>query len=304
MQIVNDLVYAAQDENSKLADVLRKCLVVATKLKNEHLKAWVLAELNGYAEIDSLPEYRVLNIRAKGVFFGAFQYQLNNQPLPSSILEESHRHWATTAYLKSGIAGYEGFVGKPDTKTLQIEWPTDMVLYYQEKFFDELVLNRAWQEIPISAIEILVDTVRTRLLQFALEIQAELETSDNQLEDLPIENIEQTVTNIIFSGNTTIADNIVGNINQTNEINVIQGDFVSLTKELKKIGVQDDEIELLRLALEEDENKEDNLNGLGRRTSEWLGKAVVELTKRGGQIATNIATSALTTVVMRYLGLS
>jgi hypothetical protein len=45
---------------------------------------------------------------------------------------------------------------------------------YQTAFIDGFVFSRAWQETPSSFIRALIDTVRNRILRFALELKDEL----------------------------------------------------------------------------------------------------------------------------------
>ena len=81
MKLVDDIIELAVDDAVRLPIILRKCLVVATRLKNDRLKGWVLGELNGYSDRKALPQYRVLRVQAKGLFLGsweaAFQSQLH-----------------------------------------------------------------------------------------------------------------------------------------------------------------------------------------------------------------------------------
>lgn len=43
-------------------------------------------------------------------------------------------------------------VSEKDNGVALINWPADMVAYYQSKFFEGYALNRAWQEIPLGAL--------------------------------------------------------------------------------------------------------------------------------------------------------
>jgi hypothetical protein len=83
-------------------------------------------------------------------------------------MDQEHRDWARVANLTQPIAAHEGYDNKEGR--VQISWPPSIVARYQTKFFpdQEMVLNRAWQEIPKSAIAGLLDTVRNRILSLAL----------------------------------------------------------------------------------------------------------------------------------------
>ena len=55
----------------------------------------------------------------------------------------------------------------------KIEWPANLVVLYQSKFFDGYALNRAWQDIPVHALRTIPETVKNRILEFALSIRNE-----------------------------------------------------------------------------------------------------------------------------------
>ena len=90
MKLVDDIIELAVDDTVRLPVILRKCLVVATKLKNHRLKGWASGELNGYDDRDALPQYRVIRVQAKGLFLGPLQSQL-----PDQVRELGH-HRAST----------------------------------------------------------------------------------------------------------------------------------------------------------------------------------------------------------------
>lgn len=203
MKLIDNIIELATNNGTLTSVVLRNCLVLAYELKNQRLKKWVNEELDGYAESDLVPEYRHIRITAKGTFLGSFGAQINDQPLPSSTLKVEHRGWATNAILKEPIAAYE-FVTDVNA-TLSIEWPPDLTAKYQKSFIDGYILNRAWQDIPAPAVIALVDTVRNRVLRFALEIKEELGMAGEDISAVSSDKIEQTVNIIIYGGNNMIA---------------------------------------------------------------------------------------------------
>jgi AbiTii len=79
MQLVGEIVDLAVDDKTRLSVLLRKCLVLAHRLKNERLKAWAEKELDGYAADDALPDYRRTHTLSKGLFFS-----------PGWRMEDSH----------------------------------------------------------------------------------------------------------------------------------------------------------------------------------------------------------------------
>ena len=217
-------------------------------------------------------------------------------------MDEDHRWWATTAYLMEGIAAYELIIGKEGEGAVRLEWPGNLVARYQTKFFKGWVLNRAWQEIPMPGMAALVDNVRNRLLEFALELQGEIGNTEAPLEGIAPESVENAVTTIIYGGQNVIASNIADDVKQIGQFNVVQGDFESLAHVLKEVGVSADELGALEQAIAEDKEADEE-KGFGDRTSEWLGKALTYVGKGGGQVVGGVAKATLTKAVMAYFGL-
>ncbi|MFT5469987.1 MAG: hypothetical protein ACI8UO_005111 [Verrucomicrobiales bacterium] len=85
-QIQQEAINASDD----LATLLRKCRVLAQRLENADLKAWVMNELEGYSNEDEVPSYRVkTNCVLIGDYFGPFQSELRNVQIPHSAIDES-----------------------------------------------------------------------------------------------------------------------------------------------------------------------------------------------------------------------
>lgn len=81
MKLIDDIIAGVTETKEPTSDLLRRCLVLAYKLKNDALKTWVEKELNGYDPAAELPEYRKSTGVAKGLLLGPFGAQLRDQPL-------------------------------------------------------------------------------------------------------------------------------------------------------------------------------------------------------------------------------
>lgn len=298
MPLLNDIIQSAVDGDVGIAIVLRKCRILAEELDNPVFKKWVIQELNGYDDHTGLPEYRVANVVSKGFFIGPMQAQINDQPLPASALDKEHRAWATTAYLMQGISSYEMLLNSTEDGVVYAEWPPDLVAKYQNSFFENnYVLNRAKQHIPLGAINGLVDTVRNRVLEFALELNREQDKGGIQVEELPERKVEQAVTNIIFGGPNVLAGHVVGDVQQNSNTVVTKGDFAALTRVLSDAGVTEGQIGALSSAIEKDGG-----DSLGEKTKEWLGKVSSSLQTGGKKIGSSVATATITKAICDYLG--
>ncbi len=57
--LVQDLQAAATSESMSVSGLLRKALMVASKLQVEEFEAWITKELEGYTDFVDIPEYRL-----------------------------------------------------------------------------------------------------------------------------------------------------------------------------------------------------------------------------------------------------
>lgn len=299
VKLLDEIIDSVTAQQEPISQTLRRTLVLAYRLKNDGLKSWIESELNGYADRDTLPDYRKGTGTAKGLFLGPLGAALQNQPIPSAILEQQHRFWATDITLTQPIASYDN---REDDKTAIIQWPQDLVVYYQSKFYRGYALNRAWMEIPGSMIAGLVDTVRTRLLTFALEIQSELpDDTEKAVEQIEAATVDRLVAVHIYGGNVQFGDGGVINAHA-----IIAGDMESLQKALNAIGVDDDEFKELKTCIELDAGdvpEGDRPKNLGVRTLRWIANTSVKAAKGGLKIGADVATTVLTEWIKKQVGI-
>src|SRR6266850_8013566 len=99
MSLLKEIQNAAIEGTSDLESLLRKCRVLATRLKHEELKNWVLFELDGYPKDVPLPDYRKCHGMCYGNFVGAFGRGVQNCPVQETDIPEklrdlmSHKHF-------------------------------------------------------------------------------------------------------------------------------------------------------------------------------------------------------------------
>jgi AbiTii len=300
--LLDDIINLAIDGKQPLPDILRKCLLLGHELKNERLKKWANQELNGYDSAKDLPDYRLVLAGAKGHFMGPFGQQLNHYPLPSALLEDIHRDFARKIHLTQGVSAYEGMIHSPESTMLTYPWPTDMVLYYQQKFLPDYALVSAWQDVPKSRIVELLDTVRNRTLNMALEIKDELGTSYTDLRHIKSEQAATNIQNIIFQntgGSTNVAfggSSIDASTNTEIIINV--GDKQKLDEILSKAGLSNTDVQSLTEAI-----KADGENRPGSKVGAWVKDNASKVVTGGVKIGAKIGAELLSAWLKQYYGL-
>jgi hypothetical protein len=308
MQLIDEIIELAVDDKTSLPVLLRKCLVLSHRLKNERLKAWAEKELDGYANDDLLPDYRQTYTISKGLFLGPAGASIQDQPIPTALLKEEHQAIVENATFRSPIAAYQiDSKDKSRDGRWIIPWPPNLVVMYQTAFFKHLALNRAWMEVPSNFIAALLDTVRNRVLKFALELQEELGSVSDDPAALSPERVDRSVVNIIYGGHNVIAGR-VEDVTQAGSILVLKGDVTTLANALKQLGADSSDVQTLRSAIAEDATAAPASPGLGHRTLGWIRDAAIKLASKGGNAALDVAkaqmTAELTRLVSQFLGLT
>jgi hypothetical protein len=299
MKLLDEIISTAVDGKQSISDLLRKCLVFAYELENDKLKKWVEEELNGYDREEDIPDYRSITVVSKGTFHSAFGGAIRNRPIPSLALKEQHRRLVETAKLAQPIAAYD----RTPTERIgdaMINWPTNLVAVYQAKIIEGYALVAAWQEIPASVFVALVDTVRNRVLRFALEIKKELGHVSGDVTAIKSEKVDQMITNYIFGGMNIIAG-VTTDITQIGNILVTKGDFSNLAVAIKSLGLSDNVISALEKAIADDAAKAPA--SLGTKTAKWIKDNASKITGPAAKAGVEVVKAVLTKWIMQFLGL-
>ncbi len=304
MSLLRDIQASAIDSRTKLSDLLRQCKVLAARLGNEDFKRWVDQELSGYRSKEGIPEYRILNVNSYGHFMGPFRSEMRNALIPPLVLPEEFREIASTAYIMEPVSALaETLEHSKEGDDLRSSWPADMVADVGTKvtIYTDLACVSAWRLIPRGSLVTILETVRNRILNFVLEIEADApdagETPPN-LTPVSQERVTQIYQTHITGGVQSLA---VGSrdVTQVSVMQVRQGDLDSLKKYLSGLGVPDLDLQELEGALAEDASQ----GKIGGRTSGWIGRMIEKASSGAWEVTTSAAASMLTRAVSLYLGL-
>jgi hypothetical protein len=298
--LIDEIVDLAAGVKQPIGVLLRKCLVLAYQTGNENLKSWAAKELNGYADDDIVPEYRVTPAQATGIFVGWGSSQAS-LPIPPAVLEEKHKRWATKVHLTQAITTYEDLIKrtKPDS-TITLNWPTNLALHYQDRLplNVDMKLISAYQEIPIPSLVELVETVRNRVLSFALEIKAEVGQEQKPLDQITPalkERVDQIFIQHISGGNLHFASG--GSTINVQQQNIEIGNWQQLTQVLEHSGLSKPELDELSTAVGSDKSK------MGPAVLRWIKDAAPKVISGGVKIGATVGQAILTEFLKKYFGL-
>ncbi len=308
---VSELIKKIKDGSTghdiPLSEVLRLCMRLGKLLQNDELVKWSQSELNGYTSNDGLPDYREFGAQVMGHLSGPFGSGYRNIQVPQSVIDKKHRKMLFTNYMTEPVAELEELSSQGDkTDTLSSHWPADVIAFYQTKeiFSGGMVLASAWRVISKARLGGILDTIRTRVLEFVLSIEDELDIKGSKgKEEVEVspptdKKVTQNVHNIIYGGNVS-----VGNFGATTQNNIVvrPGDFDGLKKSLKELGVTDALITELEDALSKDEKSEEQP---GPATTSWISRVMIMIGKGSISVANNTAGSMIASAIMQYLGMA
>lgn len=235
MALLQEIQDAAVDSKVDLSTLLRKCKVLAARLANAEFKQWVENELNGYHDRNSLPDYRIIKVHSKGHFSGPFQSGMKNADMPLICIQDGElREALGHSYLGQSVASMQALVGQSDSGIAREPWDSNLVALFGEQFYHGMNCLQAWKVIPIAQIVGILDVIRNKILNFALEIEAQTLNTD---EALPSSHYA-TKTKIQQIFNTHI-----GGIGEKTTMRV----FISHSSADK--GIAEDFVKLLRASL-------------------------------------------------------
>lgn len=294
---ITELQTLAEDSESDVLRLLLKAKVIATKLDMRDMTKWVDLEINGYAPDAEVPEYRELRLPLKA--FNRARGQWIDVDLGTDD-EEINKVFGTARFTES-ITSIKDNAKATDSKHLTL--PASLAEFIYQNTTSRMKL--AWM-VNNPSLERILMSVRYKIHDWTLELQGEgfigeeVQSGTNkEREVIPltvnnITNINGNVHNagVIGSGN--------GEITQSNIITL--GNFEMLSRELKEIGVTNDEIAELRVAIDKSP-KPESTDMLGEKIGGWMGKMVHKGFAGGLKIAATSVQTVITRALCLYYGL-
>ena len=302
MKLLDELIELLSTKDGSLTDALLKTKVLLHKIGHQELIGWVNSELNGYTDKEDLPQYRILPAQVL-VNASNMAYRATSHPVPLGHLTKIQRDMYETARMDQSLAVLEQLASK-DSGSLRAQIPMEVNRLIGKGLGNGYQVEQAWCNIEQSALASIFVQVRSRLLDFILELKGKFGdvNSDQEIKDKSdLIDAPRIFSNAIFGDNTTI---IVGNNNKQKVINNISiGDFNALTEELKQHKVNDSDISELKDAIDKDDKSEEITNkNFGPSVNKWLKSMLSKAVDTSWQIELNIAGGLLVEALKKYYG--
>lgn len=299
MTLLDDVIEQASDGDA--ATMLRKLMIVAHRLGADSLLAWVKAELNGYSDVTSVPDYRgPFTVNVQAVITGPGPSQgtttLTRQGIPDGfdgLFEMS---------FKDPVATLEAFAASESG--IAVPWDPAYIALYNGWIEEGLVpfieywgVYSAQKVFPQGALRGMIDVVRTKALELALDLQAEFpdagEKGGPTVDNPAVEATVMTVVNNIYGPVTGLAQGH----NVTQKVRVVTGDLDGALNSARHF-LGDENLEQLRAVLNGDGNDDDKRS----RLENFLSAVKSGSVTLAGGVTTELAAAGLLEIATQFFG--
>jgi len=179
---------------------LQRLLLISSELNNEELMKWILGELNGYKDGDSLPEYRK-NIGSQLQYSGINgSYRVKNQILQKSFLPKELQKIIEETSIRTSIRGIEKIIDNKDAVGLDLTFAAGYV--FKTTGIQCLKISQVYDRISLDEI---IANVKNKLIIILLSLEKEfgkldgLDINVETITNKQFENIEQNINGIFLS---------------------------------------------------------------------------------------------------------
>lgn len=309
-EVINDLM----DADTSLLGPLMKLNYFGRLIKNQELTDFTSKEIKGYEARDELPDYRKTMQRLIAHVRGYMIEQ--DVEVPISMLEEPYKTALQKMCVMNGIQVVEKMANEMMEEKKHSEFyrqlPMEMLPSIQpiiEKITKSSSRIFVQSAMTVANAHIFLEiqsNIRTKLLDFVMET-GEKFGFNIEIESFRKNSVEnnQIINNIM---NTTINNSGDGNVLNTGDNNnisnspkIVKNDIESLKNELRKQGIEEqDVIELAEIVQEEDL---DENNNLGEKSRNWVLRILDKSMQGIGKISTAVSANLLATIIKGYYGI-
>lgn len=267
MKLIDDIIEILSSENCNLENALIKTKILLHKMGEKSLLTWVNQELNGYDNIESVPDYR----KVQNIVIGSFQNyttRYTNHPIPIMHLKDKELDFFTIIKFSDSISTIESLSKGEDTLYFSLE--LDFAPLLTKNLDSSLNVTNLKRQVAKSQILGILTQIRSRLLDFILDVSEKIpeDISNKDIKSKSKEiDTKEIFNNAIFDGNITIN---IGDNNKNKSIQ-IKNNFENLLKKLKDYDLNSEDLKNLKDSIEEDKiTINHGKKEFGRNVKNWL----------------------------------
>lgn len=299
--IVLQLQIMATEKAYDISDLLRKALLVATKLGLDEFRQWIELELNGYGIHAEVPDYRKARaeLKLKNPYHGLIPIYISDSETTDALCNVE---------LRDTIENLQSLATSLTKESSYINVPLS---YEQEAFLLESQGDRGQlppvRKLSPNKASMVIDAVRTRILTWSLELESQGILGNGIV--FSKEEKEKAISTPTI--NIHNFQGVLGNVSKSSlkqdlTMTVGQGDIEDLIRKLSKQGVQEDDLADLREAVSLEPRIAPD-GSLGQRISDWIGKMASKALSGawpiGKSIGVGAASKLLSEAIISYYGL-
>lgn len=261
--LVLELQRLASSNSARITDLLRKALVVATKLKIDDFRGWIESELRGYSgKVSQLPKYRRVSasLRAWNPYRGW---------LPVQMEDSRTMEYYAKVYLPNPVGELEDVVGKSGGRMMK-QLPPEHSAVPDSGFGG--VRFDTYQWISQTSIVGVLEAVRTVILEWSLRLEAEGILGEGMTFSEPEKQRARDAGGIhigTFHG-------VLGDVNaESFQI----GDYGTIHNQLKEKGISQESRNELEAIMDAwvKSDKTDERQSLAQKGLDWVGRNAANL---------------------------
>ena len=289
--IVIELQEMSSDPNIPITELIRKALMVASKLNLSDFKEWIEKEINGYEEVSEIPEYRNVTGEVKAFNpYNGIWIPLLWSDAPEGVYDRK---------IKQKISEIE-YNYKSANGILVVPFPQEQIQFFINNFNAPsppyLIINKA-------ALAGILESVKDIILKWSLKLEKEGIFGEGMVfskgeQEKAINNQQIKIEN--FSG--ILGSTFMGEVSQELNITVKNNDLESLLKHLKSKGINSEDLENLKHSIKIDP-KPKQKNKFGGNVSKWIGKMIEKASSGAWNVGLSVAANILTNAIYSYYGL-
>jgi hypothetical protein len=209
MTLLEEIQVAATG-NDSVAILLRKCKLLSARINNEEFERWLSSELAGYQNGQPLPAYR---IKSNLTHHAQISIATNGFAMPRTIILASTDlpdpwHSELSVKITDSVAGIEKLLqdSKPHA-VFDRYWPNRLFAEFAQGLPENEKCKSAKTLIPVSVFSAVIDAIRTRVLDFSIEIAKKYPgIADGPISATPRESeaVNTIVHNTIYAENSSL----------------------------------------------------------------------------------------------------
>ena len=299
MELLNDIRADLVNESARIVNTLRKARVLAYEVQSPELRQWVISELDGYSDFEKVPDYRRIALPVFGTFNGPGGARMRDVLITTSGLPVELKEVSDILIVPDGVAVIEGLLESGEEALTRMLLPEiTQILRRTQTMSGGMILFESYQKVPRGNLLGVLDSVKTRLLDFVLDLQERTVTSEGvRSGEIPPEVVREAAIYNFYGGNNVVATG--GNAHQEVK-NVYEGNFDSLVEHLKGYKVSDEDIIDLKEAFGTEPVRKDGK--FGSKVSAWIGTMISKAASGAWEISADKSSEILVKALQLYSG--